>query len=275
MEIRNAANVFPLPLTTFEHYMLLDDRPDYPMTYVVRLFFSGVVQREPFASALSETLQCHPLFCALTTRGKHGRPCWVLSAASEPTVTWNATEASIDAGLNQPLNLTSQCGLRIWISEDANSSQATFQIHHACCDGIGAVRFLSQLLATYGLHATPNTGPAPQRVGMPSELLKRDCRAVLQGRGNRVGECWSNIVDAAFWCTRQATVLQGSNTAEPSSSEPLPCLGMQQHVFAQSETTALAETARRHGVTVNDLLVRDLLQVLRQWIEGQLSLIHI
>lgn len=58
-----AAALFPLPLTTFEKYMLLDDRADYPMAFVIQLKLSGELRRSAFESSLEETLSRHPLLC--------------------------------------------------------------------------------------------------------------------------------------------------------------------------------------------------------------------
>ena len=53
--------IFPLPLTPFEEYMLTDDRPGCPMTFLFRLRFSGRFRREAFASALRTAVSRHPL----------------------------------------------------------------------------------------------------------------------------------------------------------------------------------------------------------------------
>ena len=64
-----AMSLFPLPLSTFERYMLADDRPEYPMAFVARVKLCGTLRREVFGAALDETLSRHPLFCALVAFG--------------------------------------------------------------------------------------------------------------------------------------------------------------------------------------------------------------
>ena len=44
--------LFPLPLVPFEHYMLADDRADYPMTFFMRLHFRGRFDRGRLDNAL-------------------------------------------------------------------------------------------------------------------------------------------------------------------------------------------------------------------------------
>ena len=51
-----------IPIAVFEHYMLADDRPCYPMTCHIRFWFSGRFDRDNFTIALKSILQRHPIF---------------------------------------------------------------------------------------------------------------------------------------------------------------------------------------------------------------------
>ncbi|NLF07741.1 MAG: hypothetical protein GX594_07145, partial [Pirellulaceae bacterium] len=44
------AAIFPLPLTAFERYMLLDDSPGYPMVFALSARLSGEIDRRIFES---------------------------------------------------------------------------------------------------------------------------------------------------------------------------------------------------------------------------------
>ena len=48
------------------------------------------------------------------------------------------------------LDIGSRTGLRVWVRQGDGASRIVMQFHHACCDGIGAYRFLGDLLAAYG-----------------------------------------------------------------------------------------------------------------------------
>ena len=50
-----------MPLETFEWYMLLDDRPEYPMSFSAHLILSGQMKKGPFQKAIDRTLDRHPL----------------------------------------------------------------------------------------------------------------------------------------------------------------------------------------------------------------------
>ena len=47
----------PLKLTPFEEYMFFDDCPDYPMTGVFRLRFSGTLNFDAMAARTAEILE--------------------------------------------------------------------------------------------------------------------------------------------------------------------------------------------------------------------------
>ena len=55
---------FPIPLTIFEEYMLLDSRKDYPMSIYIRLQFQGALDQADFEQAFQKALERHPLFRA-------------------------------------------------------------------------------------------------------------------------------------------------------------------------------------------------------------------
>jgi hypothetical protein len=56
--------LFPLPLVPFEHYMLTDDRADYPMTFFLQLRFAGSMDQPRFRAALDSAVALHPLLRA-------------------------------------------------------------------------------------------------------------------------------------------------------------------------------------------------------------------
>ena len=59
-----------LPLVPFEEYMLLDDRPAYPMNFFLRLRFAGCLVPERFDDACRQAVARHPLLAARITRRK-------------------------------------------------------------------------------------------------------------------------------------------------------------------------------------------------------------
>ncbi len=62
--IAASKRVFPLHLTPFENYMVADDRPEYPMTFIVEFEFDGQLDPPAFEAAIDDALQRHPLLRA-------------------------------------------------------------------------------------------------------------------------------------------------------------------------------------------------------------------
>jgi NRPS condensation-like uncharacterized protein len=143
--------LFPLPLTAFENYMLADDRRDQPMCFFLRLSFWGSLDRKAFQAAIEQTVARHPLFRAFV-REVDGQPCWVRATDATPQVTWD----DFDELPSEPggyLDLSDEVGLRVFVSHTDGQARVLFQFHHASTDGIGAVRFTEDLLATYTAEA--------------------------------------------------------------------------------------------------------------------------
>src|SRR5208283_5292738 len=81
-------HIFPLHLSPIESFMLADDQPGYPMTFVIHLQVAGQIDRPAFESALAEALHRHPLLRALIKTAKGGLPCWTLAEDPQPAMNW-------------------------------------------------------------------------------------------------------------------------------------------------------------------------------------------
>jgi hypothetical protein len=78
---------WPRSAPTFEHYMLADDRPNDPMTPLVRLDFQGRLDRQAFPQALDSALSAHPLLRAHLHGAPDGRTTnlyWVDTSPQPP-----------------------------------------------------------------------------------------------------------------------------------------------------------------------------------------------
>lgn len=269
----SVAALFPLPLTTFEKYMLLDDRPDYPMVFAFQLRLSGEIRRSTFESSLEEALSLHPLLCVLVDRSARSGPVWRLAKRQRPTVDWDVLGAAIGSTRGERIDLDSEVGLRVWVRQGAGAAEVTLQFHHACCDGIGALGFVGHLLALYGAH-TASAGRCPILDSCnPAALAKRGqfAAATAARGGSRARVVWAGVRDGVRWLRRRPAIL-GSNAANSQGSPAsIPFLGMCRHAFDQSETNGIQQAGARQGTTVNDLLLRDMFQTLQQWNAGQAS----
>jgi hypothetical protein len=266
------AALFPLPLSTFEKYMLLDDRPDHPMAFAFQLRLLGEISRSAFESSLDEALARHPLLCALADRTTRNGPVWRLADGLRPTVDWGALGASIGNGRGDGIDISAEAGLRVWVRQGDGAAELTLQFHHACCDAIGALRFIGDLLAAYGMRtASADRHPTLPSCDPTSLVQRGEYAAEVPARRNRARSVWAGVRDGVRWLRRRPAILCPSAADSRANSTPIPFPGTCCHTFDLSETDSLRQAAAREGVTVNDLLLRDMFQTMQQRCQREAS----
>jgi hypothetical protein len=249
----------PLPLTPFEQYMFTDDRPDYPMTFVFTLRFSGRIDREAFEAALAETVSRHPLLRALVDRSGGGVPCWVPAAGQEPRLDWADTGVPMTCPGGERIDLTSEPGLRVWVRRGADGADLTMQFHHACCDGVGAMAFMGDLLAAYGARtASGDRRPAPRAIEV-HRLSEREHLGPIRT------SFLATAREALKWAWHRPAPLNPPSPSPPPARGPSPFPGFQCHTLGEEDSRRLHAAAGRQGATLNDLLLRDMFLTIHAW----------
>ncbi len=245
--------IFPLPLTPWEEYMLIDDRPEHPMNFFVRLRFAGRFDRSALDAALTAAASRHPLLWAVARRSGR-RWMWVPSDLS-PAVRWLRDPPGDTLPASEPLDVRTAPGLRAVASEEGQRTDLTLQVHHACCDGVAFSHFMDDMLVSYGrLRGVPGPTLPP----LDSSLLSRRGRFGLPtGRllkvlaGQTAG--WRRVY--RFLMLRPGPLVgqrpdrnpRGAAVGYPASLT---------RSLGEEETRALLDTARLLDVTVNDLMLR-------------------
>ncbi|MBN1395177.1 MAG: hypothetical protein JW959_09150 [Pirellulales bacterium] len=263
----STGSFFPLPLTAFEKYMLLDDRPGHPMVFPLRLRFSGEISRPIFESSFEEALSRHPLLCSLAKRSPRRGPVWVLAEELRPAIDWGPPGAVVGSPRGEKINLDSEVGLRAWVRQEDGAAEVTFQFHHACCDAGGALRFVGHLLSAYGMRM-PSVDQRPTPWPADTACLLGRGRFVADaaiGKGSGTRAVWAGLRDAARWVGRRPATLCSNALPAGNKAAAIPFLETFRHVFEESETTKLLRAAARQRATVNDLLLRDMFLILRRW----------
>ncbi len=253
----------PLPLVPFEDYMLVDDRPTHPMTFFLRLHFRGLCDRAKFDTAMRHAVARHPLLSARIESGKRNHFVWIARAECACRVEWKSSEtASDEFGC---LDVTRRSGLRIVGEENYDGVSLAFQFHHACCDAIGAMQFIEDILLAYDALAK-NEQPDSRLSTLDSQILNR--------RANYGTTRWRLIASAH----KQAVGLLGARqflmrkpvSVLPAKAEQMdsPLLAnypaFRSRTLSLSSSVALREAAKSAGTTVNNLLARDLFLALGQ-----------
>jgi hypothetical protein len=258
--------ILPLPLAPFEEYMLADDRPAYPMNFFIRLRFSGTFDRPALDSALQTALARHPLLSAVVQQTGRKRPQWIEANHCRPAIRRLPQPPHRAYPHAEGIDLRAEPGLRLSVVEGTQSADLLAQFHHACCDGLGALLFLGDLLVAYALA----TDTAAQ--GATLSLLEEER---LRGRG-RFGLTPRKLLAMAHrqlvgvlgvWQFFAHAPVPAAPYHTPPAAQPLPdsypaaCTVE----FAEHELDGLRHSAAQTGVTLNDLLARDLFLALAAW----------
>lgn len=260
--------VFPLSLAPLEILMLVDDRPNYPMTFFGELCFSGTMSRSALEAALQQAMARHPLLDAQIE--VHSRRYQWVAAEKLPSLSFESgcqLPADGDACYPRPerlLDLRHGPGLRLWVRTGADSSRMLLEFHHACCDGQGAMRFIGDLLALYAMHVSPEAAVGLGRLD-PELLLER---AVFQPRPEQRASGrrrWLLRLQeaAAFHLRRPRPLVASHRVSSTLVNNEYP--GTQSHYFDPETSAAIQQAARRHGASLNDVALALLYRVLASW----------
>lgn len=261
-----------IPLTAFEEYMLCDDRPDHPMTGVVRLRFSGLLSVPGLEAALNIATERHPLLRFRVVRKRLSRLCWVQDPAFSVEIEQLSDARSEQYPPVRYIDLTQQSGTRFWLIDRGTRHELVMQMHHSCTDALGVCRFIEDLVLAYVNHNRQSTDQIPLPALDHSRLNHR-CR---------FGRCWSQVLRLlpglvmglpnvwAFF-RRNATRLHSGDIQQLPVDQQLPLdfPATQNFEFDSETTQRILLFAKQRGVTVNDLMARDLFLTLVQWAQQQ------
>lgn len=260
---KSATRVFPLHVTSFEHYMFVDDRDRYPMSFIVQLEFSGDINRELFEESILQALQRHPLLQATIGPAKQGKDCWVSAPNKTPVIDWGKLNEPIEFENGERIDLREEIGVRFFIRHDEHQAIVTTQFHHSTCDGIGSYQFLGDVLFEYAIR----TGDA--HLQPPEELEPKK----LRGRGKASydmnnfrlpnGKYQRTWDEALRLLVRNNIVLRSPERKPAEFRCPFP--GIESYTFDKQQFKSLRLAAQGQGQIVNDLLVEKLFQTLHDW----------
>jgi len=260
--------IFPLHLAPIDNFFLLDDRPDYPMTFVSNLFFTGTFDKSAFQAALDDALLLHPLLHATIGLAKLGKMCWLNAGKDRsPTVDWGGLDDPLDIEEREVIDLKHETGLRVWVRQGEGQARLILQFHHACCDGTGAHRFMGDLLASYGIRtATESAQP---------EIAEYNPR-LLKGRRLKLTEEFSNgsillnvrrsVGQGIHVFGRRISPLAVARGTRPKKSTKASALpGVVSHTFDREQHKRLRHAAAEQRVMLNDLMLSEMFQAMQDW----------
>lgn len=250
--------ILPLPVTAFEYYYLADDRAEYPPIFPVRLVLSGALDRSALDIALQMSIARHPLLTArIDTSGRW--PVWVAGDAPQVVELASGEAPTVD---RLGLARCAAGGLRVFVDTAAEQSIVWLVFHHACSDGLAALLFAEELLLAYAHVVDGKSGEPPWRELDATSLARRD-EFGLAGYQPTVMDGVNTV--RAWWplVSHRAAVVASARTAANGDSGQ--SVSFHTEWLRREQSALLVEIAHELGVTVNDLLLRDLLLTLADW----------
>ena len=260
---------FPLKLTAMEQYMLADDTSDYPMVFFFRLSFSGALDRTALTTAIETAAARHPLLQATIKKNDSGQIRWVAAEQPRPTICWCEDSEGCEPA-NHGIDLSREIGLRAHVSNQGDETSVLLVIHHACCDGLGALRYIEDLLAAYDAASAGDVSQATFRHIDPERIAGREKFGMNWfTRIVRLPLDLLGLIGSLEYFTHKPLPLGPVALGD----EPLGSPGMQIasrcHVWTPEQSKALRAAARASQATLNDQLVRDMFLALQDWLDAE------
>lgn len=258
--------IFPLHMTPFERYMHIDDRPDYPMTFIVEFDFTGCLDPDAFRDSIEDALVRQPLLRTIIRAAKLNRDCWVDPGERRPHIHFGNLDEPIDfpgAGIEW-IDLRNEPGLRIWIRHNQERAVVTAQFHHAVCDGIGAYQFLGDVLFSYA--AKTGSGSA-EFVDLSLArfrnrgLASYDPNEFRTEKGRWRSE-WSYLPKVTLG---RVAAIRPVKKTKPNSGTRSPFPGILSYEFDKQVHRQLRLAAQSRGQMLNDLLLEKLFETFHHW----------
>ena len=145
------SDLFPLRLSDFEYYMFRDDRPSHPMVFLMLVEVTGVLRESAFRESVRELLTSQPLLACniVNIRGD-----WFWMPTSNPSeqdlIDWQDVSSDSAARFTpavRRIDIGTSHGIHLEVRSAPDRSVMAMHVHHACCDGIGAIQLIGELFA--------------------------------------------------------------------------------------------------------------------------------
>lgn len=249
-------------LTDLEDHFWREDGPDYPMVIVLVTHLEGALDSVAFQDALAEVLPHNPLLNSVVEqRGWLSR--WRL-ADNSPQISVVPCDGDPPTAC-QPtrIDLKTEPGLKCELRVGPDRSVLVTWFHHACVDGLGAIRFLGNVFARYGqITATADDVSPTIRLPDPAKLAYRGSRKAPDLTNRRPPLIHRSVItrDLLFQkCYR----IHGANSDDAQLESPADAANMlHTQTLPRSVIVRLKKVAASLQVTQNDLCMMAYLQEL-------------
>lgn len=250
-----------LPLVPFERFMLIDDRPEHPMTFYTETRFAGDIDPNALQQAAMAAARRSPL---LSSRIEEidGVPHWRAWNDFRVFVDEVSPEAIHTPPRGVSFDLQKEIGWRVWFSRQDGHSVLRMQFHHAACDGKGAAQVFIDLMTGYSQLTASQENQVAWGKLRPEGLVDRGVFPPV--KSTRTVSRWQAIKGAWDFHMRKPKPLASvrSKSIVLENREPLQ---WEQFEFTAAETEHFRQNAREQNCTLNDIATALLFQTLASW----------
>lgn len=255
--------IFPLTLTAFERFMQVDDRADYPMTFVIEMDFDGQLKKKEFEDAVAQVLYRHPLLISRIEIGKRDLPVWILQEDLLPTISYGSDTDPIECPEGEQFDNSKEAGIRIYVRQGDQKVRVTLYFDHKCTDGVAAHAVCGEIFAFYA-NAVEGKEVASVIDLKPILLKTRQQRQLFYGGISLTQRphwyAWKYAFKVAgFSCQTLASRFNKTN------EQLRPRFGVLTDSLSVQEHKLLRDAAIQHGVTVNDIVITELFLTMCDW----------
>lgn len=254
-----------LPLAPFEEYMLCEDSPSHPMCFFLRLKFTGHLDSGLLDAALAQAVARHPLLSSIVKQDGRKRKYWQSFAEKISSVQWQTVSSDGQPHSAVHIDLENQPGMIVSGCKKQGGDELVFQFHHACCDAIGGLQLIEDMLLAYAKRVDGNHdegSPVAWRAIDSKQLPLRAkfgltrWQLLAKLKQQAVG-----LIGAWQFLMRTPAPLSDTNARGHESAFPSYPAAWSANL-TESATGALLSRARLAGTTLNNWLISKLLPAL-------------
>jgi NRPS condensation-like uncharacterized protein len=251
----------------FEHYMLADDKSDYPMNFYMKFDFEGTIDRDSLETAVRSAMKHNPLMSS-TIKGTAGGITsnleWNYSSELAPPIVYVNDNKSGNF-FYEKIDLVNSPGFRLLINESKDKFIIYMQIHHTAGDATAGVQLMESILASY-------------LVGEELSLTTQESDRLLKNLSSRDVFAPNTAGRKHFWkniqyCLRFISEFFRFNADPLRPSSPLPIVkdidrksaASVRKIFSTEEFNSIKSKAKKFGVSINDYLLTELFLTVDNW----------
>lgn len=256
-----------LPLSDFEWYMLCDDRPSHPMVFVIAADVEGELRKSELQQACRELLQTQPLLRSIVV-GTGKAAVWRNVHVPDDVVRFESVSpAELDVCVPKVtrIDLRRRPGIIVEALVSADRARITLYLHHSCCDGIAGVQLISELLARYG-QLTAREGRKPVfEPCCPDDLRLRENYEPPEPAEPRPKRSFFQIAAKIGRLLFRKPTPVATSAQRGRRGFDAPDQAIRTASLSVDTHRTLRTVANRLNVSLNDVLLREMFLLIRDW----------